>query len=163
MVLSHTRSLIWLAHLLPHANEVSEGYVFTRGCLSTWGHIMARRACMAGSAWQGGVHGSGCMAGGMCMEGVCVVGVCVWQGVCIAERGCTCQGGMHGSWVCMAGGCAWQGGMHGTHAPPSRYYEIQSMSRWHASYWNAFLLHCAIRESWPISQKDLTESKDLRQ
>ena len=57
----------------------------------------------------------------------------MWQG------GMCGGGGMHGR------GYAWQGGMHGRghawHAcPPSRYYEIQSMSGQYASYWNAFLL-----------------------
>ena len=31
------------------------------------------------------------------------------------------------------------GGVHGTHAPSRRYYEIRSMSGRYASYWNAFL------------------------
>ena len=76
--------------------------------------------CMAeGHAWQGGMHGSGGMCDGVCMTGACMAG------------------GMHGR------GCAWQvGGMHGMHGPPpsTRYYEIQSMSRWYTSYWNAYLL-----------------------
>ena len=95
---------------------------------------------------------------------VCGRGVCVWQGVC--DRGHMWQGGMHGEEACVAGGCACQGGVcgrgaclaggdmrgrgacmvgeggvHGTYVPPpiGRYYEIRSMSRRYASYWNAFL------------------------
>ena len=102
------------------------------------------------------MHGSGgaCVAVGACVAGeeACVVG-----GDSVCGRGCAWwghvwQGGMHGggvhglgdmhgkghAWqgVCMAGGRqgAWQGGMCG------RYYEIRSMSRQYASYWNAFLL-----------------------
>ena len=65
-----------------------------------------------------GVHG-----GGACMVGACMAGrACVAGGTCMA-------GGMHGR------GHAWQG----VHAPPSRYYEMWSMSGQYASYWNAFL------------------------
>ena len=50
--------------LLPPANEVCEGYVFTGVYLSTGG------ACMAGGrAWQGGM-----CAGGMHDRGACVAG-----------------------------------------------------------------------------------------
>ena len=52
---------------LPPANEVCEGYVFTRVCHSVHGG--------GGSAWQGGVHGGGER---------------VWQG------GMHGGGGMHG-------------------------------------------------------------------
>ena len=53
-----------------------------------------------GHAWQGGMHGRGCMAGGMHGRGM-HVRVHAWQvGVCMA-------GGMHG------GGHAWHGGVHG--------------------------------------------------
>ena len=67
-----------------------------------------------GHAWQGE-----CMAGGHAWQGG------AWQGVCVA-RGACMAGGMHSKWG---------GGMCG------RYYEIQSMSRQYASYWNAFLFH----------------------
>ena len=93
--------------LLPPANEVCEGYVFTGVCLSTGGGV----ACVVG-----GVSGRGaCVAGeGACMHGrgackhgrgACVAGGCAWQGH--AWQG-----------ACIAGGCAWQGaymagGMHG--------------------------------------------------
>ena len=61
-------------------------------------------------AGDGGVHGRGaCMAGGMHGRGASVAGGHLWQGVCMA------------------------GGVYG------RYYEIWSMSRRYASYWNAFL------------------------
>ena len=78
--------------------------------------VRGRGACMAGgcvvaACMAGGVHGGrGCMMGGVCDRGACMVG------------------GMHGRCVCVV--CM----------PPSRYYKIQSMSRWYAFYWNAFLL-----------------------
>ena len=42
--------------------------------------------------------------------------------------------------ACMTEGRAWQGGVCGRGAPPSRYYEIRSMSARYASYWNSFFL-----------------------
>ena len=57
-------------------------------------------------------------------------------GMCGFIQGCVCgfiQGGMHGF--------IW-GGMHGFFSF-FRYNEIRSMSRWYASYWNAFLLFYA--------------------
>ena len=63
-------------------------------------------------------------------QGACTVGACM-------AGGCG-KGGMYGWGACMAGGM-WQGGMRGTHTPPGRHYEIWSMSRQYASYWNAFL------------------------
>ena len=87
------------------------------------------RGCMArGHAWKGA-----CGSGGACVGGACMVGGNHDQDACMA-------GG-----ACVAGGHAWcgacmAGGMCGTHAaPPSRYYEIRSMSGRYASYWNAFL------------------------
>ena len=74
------------------------------------------------------VHRGACVAGGMCGGGACVVGG-------MHSRG------MHGRGACMAGGMC------------GRYYEIRSMSRWYASYWNAFLLimssRCFQNISWP--------------
>ena len=63
-----------------------------------------------GPAWWGGMHGRGDMHGKGGMHG---------REACVA-------GGMHGSGVCMAGGMS------------GRYFEIRSMSRWYASYWNVF-------------------------
>ena len=90
------------------------------------------RAYMAGGcAWQGGSCVVGCVHGKeVCMAG-CMVGKCAWQE------------------VCMAGGHAWQGvwvagGACVACIPPTRYYEIQSMSGQYASYWNAFLLSIKI-------------------
>ena len=75
------------------------------------------------TACRGGMHGRGhawqgaCMAGECtCMEGACMVGGMHGGGACVA------------GWVCMA------------YTPQTRYYEIRSMSRRYASYWNAFLL-----------------------
>ena len=97
--------------LLPPANEVCEGYVFTGVCLST-----------GGRAWLllGGVHGyslgghAWLLLGGM--RG-CSQGGHVWllPGECVVAPGGACvvaMGGMHG---CSQGGCVWllQGGMHG--------------------------------------------------
>ena len=136
-----------LATLLPPANEVCEGYVFTGVCLSTGGRsgvCGCQGACMVagGCVWlQEGVHGCGvCVVGrgvhgcwGACMvaggdmhgfQGVCVVvggGLhgCQWGGACVAARGaCVVVGG---------GACI-------------GYDEIRSMSGRYASYWNAFFL-----------------------
>ena len=125
-------SLVISLQLITASNEVCEGYVFTGVCLSMGGHEHG--------AWQGGdMHGWGaCMAGGMhgrghAWQGRCAWWGCVWwgphtwQGACVA--GDTCMvGGVHSG-----GGHAWQGGMHGG-TPPTRYYEILSMSRLYASY-----------------------------
>ena len=133
--------------LLPPANEVCEGYVFTGVCLSTGGH--------AWLPWGGmcGCSGGACMVapGGACVVapgghawllpgGACVVALgghawLLWGGMCGCSQGGVCgcsRGGMHG---CSGGGmcgCSW-GGMHGF------FNEIRSMSGRYASYWNAFL------------------------
>ena len=70
---------------------------------------------------------------------------------------CMVVGGMHGCWGGMRGcgghawllggglvaggvhGCVVVGGMGGCRGVCVGYDEIQSMSRWYASYWNAFL------------------------
>ena len=96
--------------------------------LSTGGACVAGGMRGRGHAWQGA-----CVVGGMHGRGACIIWGCVWQGACMV--GACMAGGMHGRGACVAGVCVWQGGMHG------RYYEIQSMSRRYASYWNAFLLH----------------------
>ena len=88
--------------LLPPANEVCEGYVFTPVCQAFCSQ--GGGACMVG----GGVHAWG--VGGMHGLEACVAG-----GV----------GGMHGSvgWACVAEvGHAWQGGVHD--ASP-QHYEIR--------------------------------------
>ena len=103
--------------LLPSANEVCEGYVFTGVCLSTGGH-----------AWRG-VCGRGvCMAGGYTWQGACMVGGHVWQG------------GMHGRGSVHSGGhVGW--GLHAMYAPWQilRDTVIWSMSGQYASFWYAFL------------------------
>ena len=66
-------------------------------------------AWQRGHVWRG-VYGRGCAW---------------WRGACVA--GACMAGGIHGR------GHAWQGG-----ACHSRYYGIQSISRWYTSYWNAF-------------------------
>ena len=101
-------------HLLRPANEICEGYVFTRVCLSTgvcvWQGGMHGRG---GHVWQGCVHGRGVQAGGVQAGGVQAGGV---------------HGRGHGG-VCVVGG----------HACHGRYHGIRSMSGRYASYWNAFL------------------------
>ena len=81
----HTKVTNVPPELLPPANKVCEGYVFTGVCLSTGGH-----AC-----FRGGVRASG---------GVCMVGGHAWL-----------QGGMRGcGGACVvARGCAWLRGVHG--------------------------------------------------
>ena len=108
--------------LLPPANEVCEGYVFTGVCLSTgegraWlpgGHVWLPRG-MCG-CWQG-EH--------VWLPGACVVDrVCVWLlgAYMVAGEHTWLPGGMHGCQGCMAavGACVvamghvWLlGGMHG--------------------------------------------------
>ena len=111
--------------LLPPANEVCEGYVFTGVCLSTGG-VHGRGRGMHGrghACWGmhvGGMHGRGsgmvgaCMVGGMCGEGS------AWQGD-MHGRGTCMAGGMHGVGAFVVG-VRMVGGMRG------RYHEIQSMS-----------------------------------
>ena len=63
-------------------------------------------------------------------RGACTVGACMAGDVARGE----CMAGIMHGWGDVAGG-----GMRGTHTPPGRHYEIWSMSRQYASYWNAFL------------------------
>ena len=79
------------------------------------------------------------MAGGMHGRGHAWQGGHACQGGAMHARGLFMAGGMHGRGVCRTGG------VHGTHTPPSRYYEIQSMSGRYASYWNAFLFPLQLR------------------
>ena len=70
-----------LLYLLPPANEVCEGYVFTPVCQSfcSWGGMHG-----GGCAWQGGMHGGGvCVVGDMHGRGTCVAGGHAWQGACM--------------------------------------------------------------------------------
>ena len=87
MKLGSMSAMSFLPLSLPPANEVCEGYVFTRVCLSTGGCV-----------WQGGMHGGG----GMHDRGACVAGGCAWQGVC-RQRACMAGRDVPGR------GCAWQG------------------------------------------------------
>ena len=140
--------------LLPPANVVCEGYVFTHVC-----HSVHR-----GGGVRGCLGGVWLLRGGVCVVapwGACVVaqgrgwGVCgcSWGVVCMVAPGehawllqgghvwllqgggmCGCSGG--GMRGCL-GGHAWllPGGVHGIR----RDTEIRSMSGRYASYWNAFL------------------------
>ena len=119
--------------LLPPANEVCEGYVFTPVCQSF---------CSGGACVAGGMHGRGaCVAGGHALAG---------------ERAWH-VGGM---WV---GGYVWQGGMHATHAPLDITRYGRSMRGRYASYWNAFLLSnvtsklcCKMNKTIVLSKRCLT-------
>ena len=131
------------------------GHAWQGVCMAggRWGHARWRGPWQGGHVWQGGMHGRGGMCGrGACMAGgVCVAGGHAWQRG-MHGRGCTWQGACMARGACMAGGHLWHGGrcgrgvcmaggMCGMHTPHTdRYYEIQSMSGWYASYWNAFLL-----------------------
>ena len=76
-----------------------------------------------GHAWWGcALQGKACMAGGM-HDGAVQSRGHAWQ------AGHVQQGGMHGRGACMAGRMRYE-----------MRYEIRSMSRRYASYWNAFLL-----------------------
>ena len=87
----------FLLILLPPANEVCEGYVFTGVCLSTQGGacMVAPGGCMVAPG-GGGMHG--------CYRGVCMVAA---GGLCGCSQGC-----VHG---CSRGRNAWliHGDMHG--------------------------------------------------
>ena len=108
-----------MRHLLPPANEVCEGYVFTGVCLSTtgghawllWGGM---HDCSGGRAWL--LHGG------------------VWFFL----------GGMHGfCWGCMvfSGGCAWffPEGMHGFFWGACMVFSgghaCFFLGGWHACFW----------------------------
>ena len=76
--------------LLPPANKVCEGYVFTGVCLSpggrAWqGMCMAGGMCGGGHAWQGGMRDRGaCVVGGACVPrmppSADTTGYCQWAG-----------------------------------------------------------------------------------
>ena len=120
--------------LLPPANEVCKGYVFTDVCLSTGGMRGGGRVWLGGvCAWLWGDGGPAWLPGGTCMVarghawlpgGICGFWGCAWLlGACMVVGGmCGCQGDMCGC----GGACV-------------GYDEIRSMSGRYASYWNAFL------------------------
>ena len=56
----------------------------------------------------------------------------------------------------MAGGHVWKRGVRG------RYYEIRSMSRQYASYWNAFLLDLHLRSRSEIDGTFARENKKIK-
>ena len=61
----------------------------------------------------------------------------VFRGVCLSTGGVSCvAGGKHGKGACVVEGRVCP--------PPGRYYQIRSMSRRYASYWNAFLFCCSL-------------------
>ena len=136
-------------HLLPPANEVCEGYVFTGVCLSkpggggrVWFYLGGMHGFIGGHAWfylGGGMRGfirGACMVlfGGVGMRGF-IRGACIvlFGGVpCYYSEGaCVVLFGGH-AWF-YSGGRAWFFQFFG-------YNEIRSMSGRYASYWNAFLL-----------------------
>ena len=111
------------------------------------GGMHGRVACMAGGhVWQGacmagGMHGRGCAwqkGWGMHGRG-CVAGVCIAGGM----HGGGMHGGMHGRVVCVVGG------VYG--------YEIWSMSRQYASYWNVFLFTMSYYEYLTITSSLFSE------
>ena len=143
--------------LLPPANEVCKGYVFTGVCPQQGGGV---RGCSGGLcmvASRGGMRGCSRERAWL-----------LWGGMCGCSEGghaWLLQGGVHG--FCQGGAwCAWflLGGVHGfcwgacgffrgvcmvfsggaCMVFPGRgacigYDEIRSMSGQYASYWNAFL------------------------
>ena len=96
--------------LLPPANEVCEGYVFTGVCHSVHGggHVWLLRGGMCGCSW-GGMHG--CSQGGhawLLRGGLPRGGMrgCSWGGMCGCSGGaCMVAPGGH-AWL-LTGGCAW--------------------------------------------------------
>ena len=121
----------WNAFLLPPANVVCEGYIFTGIC-----HSVNRGACVVAP-------------GGACVVapgGACVVapGGHAWflPGLCGFCRG-ACVVFPRGACVVFPGGACVvfpRGGVHGFSWGACVGYEIRSMSGRYASYWNAFLL-----------------------
>ena len=106
--------------LLPPANEVCEGYVFTGVCHSVHRGGGGRAWLLwGGRAWLlGGVRG--CSGGcAWLLPG----GGCAWL---LGGGGCGCSRGGH-AWLLPGGGvCGF-------------FDEIRSMSGRYASYWNAYL------------------------
>ena len=102
--------------LLPPANEVCEGYVFTGVCHSV--HRGGVCGCSGGCAWLLGGHawllwGACMVARGACMvaRGACMVAP---RGACMVALG-ACVVAPRGACVVALGGHAWLllGGMHG--------------------------------------------------
>ena len=133
--------------------------MFLHVILSTGGACMVARGGMRGCSGGGG--GACMVAWGTCMVAQGGGGMCGCSGGafgCSQGRHAWLLGGMHscsgghvwlpgGAWLLQGGmhGCSWGvwlllGGVHGIR----RDTEIRSMSRWYASYWNAFLLSIMI-------------------
>ena len=90
--------------LLPPANEVCEGYVFTGVCLSRGGGV---RGCRGACVVAGGVW----LPGGMCGEGGHGEGGCTAKGG-VSDKGGHGEGGCVAKGACMVRGHAWQRGGH---------------------------------------------------
>ena len=107
--------------LLPPANVVCEGYVFTHVCHSVHGGVCMVAPRGGQCAWllQGGMHG--CSGGGMCgcSGGVCVVAL-GWGGMHGCSRGhvwllwVACMVALGACMVSLGGVCGFSGGgVHG--------------------------------------------------
>ena len=118
----YRRFVCAFVRLLPPANEVCEGYVFTGVCLSTLGGtyvVLFRGACVVlfgGHVW---FYLGGCAWFHLGGHAWFYLGWCAWF---------------------YSGGHVWffLGGVHGFFSFFG-YNEIRSMSGRYASYWNAFL------------------------
>ena len=96
--------------LLPPANEVCEGYVFTGVCLSTGGISVQRVSLSRGLCPEGSVSGMvsvwgslsgwswsrGSLSGGLCLVGLCIGDI--WPGD-------LCPGGLCMGGLCPGGFC----------------------------------------------------------
>ena len=134
--------------LLPPANDVCEGYVFTGVCLSTTGGACV--VALGGHAWllRGGGH-------------AWLLWGCAW--FLLRGHAWFFPGGVHGFFWGVGGmhGFFW-GGVHGFSRGVRDFFwgacvgydEIRSMSGRYTSYWNAFLFYrrsesnhrCALRK-----------------
>ena len=124
------------------------GVVYLPGGCTCWQGCTCQWGVPAGGYLPGGVPAGGCTcrwgvpARGCTCWGVYLPGECTCQGV--PARGCTCQGVPVGG-LYLPGGCTCQEeGVPGRYTPPPPphthpFTQWWSISRWYASYWNAFL------------------------
>ena len=119
--------------LLPPANEVCKGYVFTGVCLSTGGLSLC----------PGGSQSLGVSVQGVSVQGDLCPGESVQGGLSrgVSVMGALCPGGLsHGG--SLSRGISVQGGLsRGSLSKGVSVTETPHMvmSVWYTSYWNAFL------------------------
>ena len=121
--LDYQRNILSISALLPPANEVCEGNVFTDVCLSTWGSLFRGGFC------PGGLYPGGLCPGGPLSRGVSIQGKGLYPGEgSLSRERVSVQG---------KGLCPGEGSL-------SRGVSVRETPHtvtcgWYASYWNAFL------------------------